>query len=163
MSAADAIGRLRRRLKQPGCVCRGLVAEEQGHVDLRVHHADQHMWSPMLAMEISEREGGGAVIRGMIGPNPGVWTMVAFTYLALFTASLFLFTFGGVQLLLERSPWALWAGAVAVALIVVAWIGSQFGQRLAAPQTAMLRHFLEETFDAASEERARTDQDPYRE
>ncbi len=163
LSAAEVIDRLRKRLNEPGCVCRGLVAEEQGHVDLRVRVEEQHMWSPSLAMEITDDGGGGAIIRALIGPNPAVWTMVAFSYLALTTAALFLFTFGGVQLLLEQQPWALWAGGLALVLVVVVRIGAVFGRRLAAPQTAVLRHFLEDCFELGSGERQQTDQDPYHE
>ena len=163
MPAAAAIARLRERLAEESCPCRGLFAEGQGHVDLRVPTSEHPMWSPSLTLEITARGASGAIFRCLIGPNPAVWTMVAFSYLALTTAALFLFTFGGVQLLLEESPWALWLGGLALALVVVVWIGAQIGKRLAAPQTAMLRHFVEDCFELGAEEREETERDPYRE
>ncbi|MBC8329643.1 MAG: hypothetical protein H8E31_12965 [Planctomycetes bacterium] len=148
IAAAAAIARLREALAEPGCPCRGLVAELQGHVDLRVHRSEQHLWSPALTLEISERDDGGALIRGLIGPNPAVWTLVAFSTLAFATAAMFLLTFGMVQLGLGESPWGLWLGAACLGMVLAVWAASRLGQRLAAPQTAVLRQFLARCFDA---------------
>jgi hypothetical protein len=148
LTAAEAVARLRARLAEDGCPCRGMVADQQRHVDLRVHRAEQHLWSPALAMEIRDREEGGSRVHALVGPNPSVWTMVAFSQLALITAALFLFTLGGVQLLLDRPPWALAAGGAALLLVAAVWLAARIGQRLAAPQTALLRRFLEESFEA---------------
>lgn len=162
MNAVAAFDLLRRRLEEPGCPCRGLLADQHRHVDLRVPHEERHAWSPALSMEIREGAAGGAVIHGLVGPNPAIWTMVAFAYLAFATAAAFLLTFGGVQLLLDESPWALWLGGLALLLVAAVWIASRVGQRLAAPQTAMLRRFLEDAFELGAAEMAESDRDPDR-
>ena len=47
--------------------------------------------------------------------------------------------------------------------LVGVWWVARAGQKLAAPQTLVLRHFLEEVLQVDESQRLRTDADPYRE
>lgn len=160
MASQEAMQLLQKRLNQPGCPCVGMIAELQLHYDLRVPMAERHLWSPSLSGHFEDKD-SGSVLHGLIGPNPNAWTAVAFSYLACGTGILFLLTLGGVQLFLDKNPWAFWASLVLVALMGVAWLAAQAGQKVAAPQTAALRHFLEDTFHMSEAEHLRTDEDPY--
>lgn len=160
-SGQDALGLLQKDLDRPGCPCVGMVADIQLHFDLRVPKEERHLWSPALSGYFEDQEEGGSVLHGLIGPNPSTWTAVTFSYLALFTGILFLLTLGGVQLFLENSPWALYLAGFLFLLVGVNWLIAQAGQKMAADQTATLRHFLEDTFLVGSEEHDRTDEDPY--
>lgn len=160
-SGKDAIARLQRDLNAPDCPCVGMVADLQLHFDLRIPPAERHLWSPALSGYFEDQEKGGTMLHGLIGPNPSTWTAVAFSYLALFTGILFLLTLGGVQLFLENSPWALYLAGILFLLVGVNWVIAQAGQKMAADQTAVLRHFLEDTFHMGPEEHSRTDADPY--
>lgn len=161
LSGKDAILQLQKDLDRPDCPCVGVIADLQLHFDLRIPKADRHLWSPALSGYFEDREQGGAVLHGMIGPNPSTWTAVAFSYLALFTGILFLLTLGGAQLFLNNSPWGLYAAGFLLVLVGVNWLIAQAGQKMAADQTALLRHFLEDTFLIGPEEHLRTDEDPY--
>lgn len=146
----------------PDCPCRGMVADLQRVIDLRVQPEERHLWSPALNLHVEPAEDGdGSVVHGLIGPEPGVWTGIAFATVGIGTGLLFLLTFGTVQLSLGHSPWALWlAGILAIALLAV-WAISRTGKRLAEPQTVVLRHFLEDALELDPDERRHTDADPY--
>jgi len=139
----------------------GRIAKEQRHAELRIQTDQRHLWSPTLSVDLSAAETAGTEITGLIAPHPNVWTAVAFSNLALVTGILFLLTFGGVQLWLEESAWALIAAAILMVLLVVVYLIAQAGQRLGAPQAVHLRHLLEQALAAPREEIARTDDDPY--
>ena len=161
--ATEAMGILQARLDQGDCPCVGMLADKQLHFDLRMPVEDRHLWSPALGGNFETKNENHSVLHGLIGPNPSAWTAIAFSYLACGTGILFLLTLGGVQLFLGKSPWAFWATLFLVLCMVIAWIISQVGQRVAAPQTRVLRGFLEDTFLMSDEEHRRTEDDPYRE
>lgn len=160
----DAIvRRVQERLGADDCPCRGMVADLQRVIDLRMPPEDKHLWSPALSLQIEPEPDGaeGSVVHGVIGPEPEVWTGIAFAYVGIGTGLLFLLTFGSVQLVLDHTPWAFWlAGLLAVAMASV-WLVARTGKRLAAPQTVVLRHFLEDALELGPNERRHTDVDPY--
>jgi hypothetical protein len=160
---ADAVvRRFQQRLALPDSPCRGMVADLQRVIDLRVRPEDKHLWSPALGLQIEPAEDGeGAVVHGLIGPEPGVWTGIAFAYVGMATGVLFLLTLGTVQWSLDHQAWAFWLAGLLLFGIASVWLVARTGQRLAAPQTAQLRHFLEEVLELPREEQARTDADPY--
>ncbi len=166
MVADEVVRRIRRSLERPGCPCRGKIADRHHVVELRVLERDRHYWSPALSLTVAEAEaedGGGSVVHGVVGPNPDVWTMFALAYIGLLTLLCFAGTLGLVQWCLGQRPWGLWVSAAVALAAVLMYAISRAGQNLAAPQTAMLRHFLEEALDAPAAERAVTERDPYHE
>lgn len=154
---------IKARLAQPDCPCRGFVADVQRVIDLRMPAEGKHLWSPALGLQIEAdtEQGRGSVVHALIGPEPAVWTAIAFCYVALITGLLFTITFGAVQNFLDQSPWAFWvAGGLLLAMLAVWWI-ARVGKQLAAPQTIVLRHFLEDALGLDRSERELTDADPY--
>ncbi|MHC4379690.1 MAG: hypothetical protein ACYSU1_01185 [Planctomycetota bacterium] len=160
--AVKAMGMLQTRLDHEDCPCVGMIADRQLHFDLRMPQHERHLWSPALGGNFEVSGEDSSILHGLIGPNPSAWTAIAFSYLACGTGILFLLTLGGVQLFLGKSPWAFWATLILVLFMVVAWVVSQLGQRVAAPQVKILRGFLEDTFLFSAEEHRRTEENPYR-
>jgi len=159
------VQRIQRRLAASDAPCRGFVAEKQRVIDLRVSEQGKHLWSPALGLQIeADRErGDGSVVHALIGPEPGVRTAIAFCYVASITGLLFSLTLGFVQKFLDQYAWSFWvAGALLVGMIAV-WFVARAGQRLAAPQTTELRHFLEDALELDISQRMRNDVDPYHE
>lgn len=154
---------LRDRLLEDNAPCVGMVAEVQRVIDLRVRPEDKHTWSPALSLQIEADpdQEGATLIRALIGPEPAVWTGIAFGYMALFTGVLFTVTFGVVQTSLGQPAWAFWIAGLLLLGFVGMWFFSRAGKQLAAPQTVVLRHFVEEALGLSAEEHARTDADPY--
>jgi hypothetical protein len=162
LAADEILARITERLARPDCPCEAMISDAHRLVELRVRKQDRHFWSPALSVTVSEGDrGAGSVVDGLIGPNPNVWTLFAMLYMGLWTMLMFAGIFGLVQWTLDRWPWGLWVtGALAVALALL-YLVSRVGQHLAAPQTAMLRHVLEEALDLPQAERSLTDDDPY--
>ncbi|MDN3494067.1 GTP-binding protein [Winogradskyella bathintestinalis] len=68
-----------------------IVSRIDDHVFLKFPKKDQHFWSPQLHLEINEDGPDKAIVHGLFGPNPTVWTL--FMFLHFITAALF-FGFG---------------------------------------------------------------------
>jgi len=161
MGPDQVIERLEQRLKQPNCPCQGAVAGNHQVVELNVLDRDRNFWSPSLSVTVAgTTDGSGSVVHGLVGPNPNLWTLFAMAYMGLLTLLMFVLIFGVVQWGLDLYPWGLFGVPLLIALMGLMHAVSRIGQRLAAPQTAMLRHFLEGTVDASPVERVVTDRDP---
>jgi len=141
----EIVERVSERLRRPDCPCAGAVADRHHVVELRVHERDRHFWSPTLGLTVVAAAGrSGSVVHGLIGPSPSVWTLFALSYLAMSVLLLGVGIFGLIQGWLGLEPW----GLLGVPVLAVVWASmvavSRTGQRLAEPQTALLRQFLEE-------------------
>jgi hypothetical protein len=156
-----AVARLEELVKGDHPDYVGRLAAGQRHVELRMPVADRHLWSPSLSANLKEREGGSTRVTGLIGPMPNVWTAVAAINLGCVTGILFLATFGGVQMWLDRTPWAFLGVGILLLALVVVYLVAQAGQRIGAPQARHLRHLLEDALQLPEEERRRTDENPY--
>lgn len=137
---------LTRRLKSKTCPISGLVAP--GRIELHVHGAEQHLWSPQLILEVVESE-EGSELRGRFGPHPSVWTLFMAGYATCGLLGLLGLSFGLAQLTLETTAWGFWgiglAGVLACLLSGFAYLGQGLGHT----QMDRLRAFLEETLEAA--------------
>lgn len=172
MSADDTVRLLQRRLADEACPCRGSIAGNHRVIDLRVLEDDRHFWSPALSLTVAETGEGaeegsgerpGAVVHGIVGPNPNVWTLFAMGYMGLLTLLTGFGIFGLVQYWLQLRPWGLYVVPLLVLAMVAMYMASRVGQGLAAPQTALLRHFVEDALGLSDHERQVTDRDPYHE
>ena len=114
------------------------------HVDVRVVEEDRHRWSPCVQLEFESGE-DGTLVRGLIGPNPNVWTMFAFINIAILLGAILGLIFGLAQLFIDQHPSALWSLPVAALLFGVTYAVSQVGQRCAAEQTRHLMSVVENT------------------
>lgn len=151
---------LEQHLAQPDCPCRGAVAGNHRVVELNVLHRDRNFWSPSLSVTIGgDEDGTGSVVHGLVGPNPNLWTLFAMTYMGLLTLLMFVGIFGLIQWWLDLYPWGLFIVPVLLVSIGLMFAMSRIGQRLAKPQTAMLRQFLEDVLSASPDERADFDDD----
>ena len=157
------VQRIRACLLAPDAGVRGMISEPHRVLELRLPPEERHLWSPALGLTVEAAdEGEGAVVHGLLGPMPGVWTGLAFATIALGTGLLFLLTFGAVQLGLGKDPWALYLAALHVVLLVVVRVVAGMGRKLAAPQSAVLRRFLEEALGVSTEPPTGAAADPYR-
>lgn len=117
------------------------------HIFLKFKQSETHYWSPQLDLSCETREDGATVIRGLYGPNPHVWTVFMFSYLAIGVLALFLGMFGLSRLSLGMSAWVLWVLPGLGILALLLYLFSQFGQKIGAEQTFQLHHFLEEVLE----------------
>jgi len=145
----EVLARVRARLEgaRRGYVVRVLGA----HLDVCVADRERRVFSPCVHVEcVAEPEtahsdganaGSRATTRvhGLVGPMPHVWTMYACAAMVAGLGALFAAMLGWSQVLVDESPWGLWAASGLAGVVAVLWIGAQVGQRLASAQTDELR------------------------
>ena len=114
----------------------------EGHATLYLPAAEAHYWSPQLTLSINASE-EGAVLRGIYGPRPAVWTMFVFFYSLIGFAILIIALFGFSNLSLGNSAKILWLIPVLVIIFLSLYLISFFGQRLGRDQMVTLHEFVE--------------------
>lgn len=138
----DLETRIKAELDKEGAICVGDCLP--GHINLKIPFAQRHFWSPQLNITIEEVEGEGTVIRGLYGPNPTVWAIFFFGYVATGVLIFFLGMWGLTRYSLGMPAGILWAVPVLVAVGIILYLIAQFGQKLGAEQMFTLHHFYEE-------------------
>jgi hypothetical protein len=78
---------------------------------LKIKPQDLHFWSTQLTLSFSEKE-EKTVIRGLYGPNPTIWTIIALGYGATGVLGFFSLFFGLSLWSLDKDPWVLWITAI---------------------------------------------------
>jgi len=112
------------------------------HVTLKIPAAQQRYWSPQMQLEL-EPTSTGTLIRGLIGPKPGIWTMFVFFYSGFGFLTMLGGMFGLSQMMLKMSPWALWSVPIGLFIILCLYLISHIGQQLSKDQIGFLHDFLD--------------------
>ena len=63
------------------CKVRGNISEH--HIFIDVDERKEHFWSPQLQLEVIEQTKNTAVLKGLFGPKPQVWTFFMFIHFLL--------------------------------------------------------------------------------
>ena len=135
----DEIARVETAVADPASRC---VSRTLGnHVDITVVPEDRHFWSPCVHLDFRD-SGDGVAVHGLIGPHPNVWTMFAFAYITIASATAFAVMLGLTQLWLDEHAWGLWIVPAGAVLCIAMYAFSQIGQRLAAEQTKLLSELV---------------------
>lgn len=113
------------------------------HVRLRVPAARRHTWTPHLDVEV-EPHGEGALVRGLFGPDPGIWTFIVALYAILGFSVLGGLIFAVSQWAIGQAPTALWSVPVALVLAGIVYGVALVGQGLSQAQMIELRACLDE-------------------
>ena len=104
-----------------------IVSRVSDHVFIKMPKDKQHFWSPELHLEINAVDQTSAMLHGLFGPKPSVWTMFMFFHFVV--AGLFI-AFG----VWAYSNWSLKTDYAlqlfVVILMVVVWIGLYFIGRI---------------------------------
>lgn len=118
----------------------------QGHAHLLIPVKERHFWSPQLHLS-TEASDEGTIIRGLYGPNPTVWGLFFFGYVALGMAFFFTSFWGLTKWSLDQPAGILWALPFIAVAAVVLYLIAQMGQKVGAEQMYRLHHFYEEIFE----------------
>ncbi|MHB0754470.1 GTP-binding protein [Polaribacter sp. M15] len=54
-----------------------------GHIFISVSKKEDHFWSPQLHLEIVEKTSETALLKGLFGPKPQVWTLFMFVHFVI--------------------------------------------------------------------------------
>ncbi|WP_425390746.1 hypothetical protein [Ekhidna sp.] len=114
-----------------------------GHLYIKIHPKEQHFWSPQLHLTF-EQEENHVIVRGLYGPNPTVWAIFFFSYVAIGLLSLFLGMWGLTRLSLDMDASILWALPVFGIIALILYFSAQAGQKLGAQQLFDIHHLYED-------------------
>ncbi|MEO9872081.1 hypothetical protein [Ekhidna sp.] len=114
-----------------------------GHIYIRIHPSQQHFWSPQLHLSFEQDE-DNVIVRGLYGPNPTVWAIFFFGYVALGILTLFIGMWGLTRWSLDLDSSILWFIPAFALIAVILYISAQAGQKLAAQQLFDIHHLYEE-------------------
>ena len=138
--AVEILSDMEKILGHSAGFCRGTILGK--HVHVKVCKNEVHLWSPELHVDVEEHE-DGALIRGLFGPSPSVWTF----FVAMYAMVTFLGTvgvlYGFTQYVLDEPTTAFWSAPIALALAGVIYLAGLMGQKLGHDQMDYLRAFLD--------------------
>jgi hypothetical protein len=129
------------RLKQADANIEGTVMSN--FINIEPLKADQHYWSPQLAITIEETE-RGSLMRGLYGPKPSVWTMFVFFYSVIGFAALIVSMIGLSFWSLGKETTILWLVPLLILLFLSLYLVAYLGQKFGHKQMIHLHHFVEE-------------------
>ena len=139
---AQTLQQLHDTLERRDGPCTGSILGR--HVRLRIPEEQRTFWTPQLDVEV-EPHGDGALVRGLFGPHPDIWTFFIATYAVMTFCGITGLLFGFVQWSLGWSPWALWSVPIAALMIGSVYVVALIGQRLGYDQMVQLRDFLDQS------------------
>lgn len=113
-----------------------------GHVYIRINPSEQHFWSPQLHLTLLQ-EDEEVIVRGLYGPNPSLWAVFFFSYVAIGLLCLFVGMWGFARYSLGMEAGILWLIPVLGVLALVLYFASQAGQKMGAQQMFDIHHFYE--------------------
>ncbi len=114
-----------------------------GNLYIKIDPKEQHFWSPQLNLTF-EQDNEEVIIRGLYGPNPTLWAVFFFSYVALGILSLFLGMWGLTRWSLGMSSYVLWSVPVFAVIATLLYFAAQAGQKLGAQQLFDIHHLYEE-------------------
>lgn len=83
-SQQKLIEKFKDNLKDVDCkYCTKIINE---HIVIDVPVEENHFWSPQLNIEIQKVEKNKAIVKGLFGPKPQVWTLFMFIHFAMAVA-----------------------------------------------------------------------------
>ncbi|MEM9391458.1 MAG: hypothetical protein AAGA02_13345 [Bacteroidota bacterium] len=136
---------LRQALSEKDSKCTGYVSS--GYSTIKIPVKERHFWSPQLTISFEETE-GQTKISGLYGPNPTVWAVFFFGYVALGIAGLFILVIGFSRISLGMDSGILWAIPILLIMAAVLYVIAQAGQKIGAEQMYTLHHFFEDLIHA---------------
>lgn len=102
-----------------------------------------HFWSPQLHVSVDPHFPSGAVVHGLFGPRPTIWSLFVALYVGLGFAGSMGVIYGWADWTLGGSGMALWSGPAALAAAGLVYVVARTGRRLGIPQMRELRDVLE--------------------
>ena len=142
MPAHEVFDRLRRQKEaDEGGVVSNIIDD---HVILDVPERERHFWSPQLnfRVEPSEDAPDRAMLKGLIGPRPSVWTLFMFIYFSIGTIGFFISCFGVSRWMLGEWSNLTLALPLAAIFMATAYKAGKYGEKLGHDQIEILKDHI---------------------
>lgn len=138
----DIISCILSRINHPDCAY-GAKAR-RNLVSIYLPRKEQTFWSPHLELSFDEEDPNHTLIRGLIAPQPSVWTSLMFGYAVLSISALITLMIGLSQISLDHEPVALWVHFGILGAIGILFMIARMGKQEVRPQMIELHDFLME-------------------
>ena len=126
-----------------------ILSRVDDHVFIKFPKKDQHFWSPQLHLEINEDGPNRAIVNGLFGPNPTVWTL--FMFLHFIVAGLFFgFAIWAYTNVTLNNSYAiqLFATLLMVVIWFVLYFAGRIGRAKGMPEMHQLNDYMINTLKA---------------
>jgi hypothetical protein len=115
----------------------------KGHLIIRVNDSLKHFWSPQLDISISKSpDHDGTLLRCLLAPSPGIWTMFMFLYALAGFWALVGSTIAMSQYTLKKDLWGLWVFGISSVLGIALFFIAQIGKGMAKQEMIDLKNFI---------------------
>lgn len=148
LSPDEVVQRFSAAFENPECPCAGSLGHNE--IILHIEAEGRKPWSPYLQLAIGD-DAGQTVVRGVMGPQPNLWTAFVFVYavhLTIFTAGT---VYGSVQMMIGDTPTGLVVGALALLGLACSCGLDLTGRRLGQGQMGVIRGLVIRTLPGARE------------
>jgi hypothetical protein len=141
----DVETRIKERLNAADSPCVGHFVE--GYIVLKIPAAQRHFWSPQLSVSF-EKTDDGTLIRGLYGPDPGVWAFFFYGRAMIGIVALMI-AIAGMSEWWVHQDLSYFAYLPICAFVAFAlWAIARMGRNIGAEQTLVLHHFFEDAVGA---------------
>ncbi len=140
------VQKFRDNLKDVNCkYCSKII---DGHIVIDIPVDENHFWSPQLNIEIEKLDDHTAVVKGLFGPKPQVWTLFMFIHFAV----AFAFTAFSIMAYVKWTLKTDYTFALTVTIIlpviwVILYFLGQMGKKTGHQQMDDLYVFMMETLE----------------
>lgn len=118
------------------------------HIIIDVHKGEEHFWSPQLHIEVEEGEKGGALIKGLYGPKPQIWSLFMFIHFGVALAFMVFLVLAYTRWSLEQDySFALMMCFIMPILWFVLYFLGRLGRKKGAEQIHQIDSFLKEVLN----------------
>ncbi len=137
----EVIDRIAELLGDERCSCEGHY--RKNYATITIPEEEQHLWSPQLTITL-EKTDHGALLRGLYGPKPSIWTMFFFFYAFIAFAAMIIGMIGLSYWSLGKPAPIIWLVPVLGLVFLTLYLVAYSGQKLGHKQIVKLHRFVEE-------------------
>ncbi len=139
------MNKFRDNLEDRNCkYCSKIV---DNHIIIDIPKEEEHFWSPQLHVEV-EKEEENTIVKGVLGPQPKVWTFFMFLHFAVAIAFFVFFVMFYTKYRLKQDYIFSMIMCIAMPVIwITLYIAGQLGKKFGYKQMQELHNFLMKTID----------------
>jgi hypothetical protein len=139
--------RITNYLNKQDCIYNNKIVD--GHVFLDIPESKSHFWSPQLHLEVIKNTKKTAILKGLFGPKPQVWTLFMFIHFLLITAFLGFLILLYTRITLEEDIFFPSAMLIVIPFIwVLLYFLGQVGKETGRKQMKELHEFILSIIDS---------------
>lgn len=135
--------RFRDNLEDTNCNYRSKIVDN--HIVIDVPKEEEHFWSPQLHVEV-ENENEHTIVKGVLGPQPKIWTFFMFLHFAVAIAFFVFFVMFYSKWSLKQDYTFSMIMLIAMPVIwLLLYVAGQLGKKIGYDQMKGLHDFLMKT------------------